>query len=138
MPVQKALQGLFELAKIARKNSYSPYSKYKVGAAIRLKDGKVYSGCNVENSTYGATTCAEQVAILKAVSENGRIEILEVFVVTDSNPLAAPCGICRQVISEFGPRAKIHIANLKGKIVTRKLKDLLPMAFTPGHLDIES
>ena len=136
MPMKKDLLGLFELAKVAREFAYSPYSKYKVGAAIRLKDGRVYSGCNVENSTYGATTCAEQVAILKAVSENRKIQIAEVFVVTDSKLLAAPCGICRQVINEFGPNAKVHIANLKGKIVSRKIKDLLPMAFTSAHLDV--
>lgn len=131
-----AQKRLFEKAARARKNSYSPYSDYAVGAAIRLKGGKIYAGCNVENSTYGATTCAEQVAIFKAISEEGRIEIEEILVITESDPPAAPCGICRQVIAEFGPNARIHAMNPNGSLRSFETSDLLPEAFTPAHLDI--
>jgi cytidine deaminase len=133
--VPARLQDLFEAATRARKNAYAPYSRYRVGAAIRLEDGSVFSGCNVENSTYGATTCAEQIAVFKAVSEKGKIRIAEVMVITESDPPASPCGICRQVLAEFGPKAVIHASNPKGRIKTLKLGSLLPDAFTPEHLD---
>ncbi|MEK6580085.1 MAG: cytidine deaminase, partial [Bdellovibrionota bacterium] len=100
---------LLDTAKAVRKNAYSPYSKVKVGAALRTRDGKIFSGCNVENSSYGATVCAERVAIQKAVSElGGKIEIQELVVVTDATPPWTPCGICRQVIAEFGSNSTIH------------------------------
>lgn len=126
---------LFSAALIARTRSYSPYSQHKVGAAIRLSDGRIFSGCNVENSSYGATVCAERVAIQKAVSEsNGRIQIREVLVVTDSEPGWPPCGMCRQVIAEFGPESKIVCTNLQGSTREFSLEALFPQAFTPDHL----
>ena len=134
--VPKHLRELFEKAARARTHSYSPYSAYAVGAAVRLKNGRIYSGCNVENSTYGATTCAEQIAIYKAVSEEGKIEIADVLVITESDPPASPCGICRQVIAEFGLGAEVHCFNPEGKVRSHKLSDLLPDAFTPAHLDV--
>jgi cytidine deaminase len=124
---------LFDLAARARENSHSPYSKHKVGAALRTSDGKIYTGCNVENSSYGGTICAERTAISKAVSEQGKIQIAEILVVTDSSPPWPPCGICRQVIAEFGEPV-IHSANLKGEVQSESFAALFPRAFTPGHL----
>jgi cytidine deaminase len=129
------LQELFETAKKAREHSYSPYSGKKVGSAIRLNNGRVYGGCNVENSSYGATICAERTAIQKAVSEeSGKIEITDVVVVTDANPPWPPCGLCRQVIAEFGQKASIHAADLTGVKSVVSFKELFPSAFTPEHL----
>ncbi len=133
-----SLKELFQKAQKARKNSYSPYSGYSVGAAVRLESGEVFSGCNVENSSFGATVCAERVAIHSAVAENGKIEISEVMVLTDSPTPWPPCGICRQVIAEFagsGPDAvKIYLVNLQEKMSSHTLKELLPLAFDPSHL----
>ncbi len=131
--VPEKLRPLFELARESRKKSYSPYSGHQVGAAIRMSDGTLYGGCNVENSSYGATVCAERVAIQKAVSE-GRTSIQEILVITDSTPPWPPCGMCRQVIAEFGPRAILHTANLQGKIESFRLEEIFPRAFTPTHL----
>lgn len=132
------LKEMYEAAKAARENSYSPYSQRKVGASIRDADGKIYSGCNIENSSYGGTTCAEQTAILKAVSEKGHLKIREVVVVTDATPPWPPCGICRQVIAEFaenrGADLVVHAANLKGDVNSLKFSELFPDAFTPSHL----
>lgn len=129
------MNDLFQAAKKARENSYSPYSGEKVGAAIRLKNGKIYSGCNVENSSYGATICAERTAIQTAVAAEGpKIEIVEVAVVTDHSPAWPPCGLCRQVIAEFGLNSTIHAADLKAIQSTMSFKELFPSAFTPEHL----
>ncbi|MBV9470449.1 MAG: cytidine deaminase [Abitibacteriaceae bacterium] len=128
------IQQLYQLACAAREKAYCPYSGYQVGAAIRISDGTIYTGCNVENSSYGATNCAERVAIQKAVSEHGKIQIADVMVVTDANPPWPPCGMCRQVIAEFSAQTVIHAANLQGEIITTSFADLLPQAFTPEHL----
>ena len=133
LPVE--IQDLAQAALQARLNSYSPYSKYKVGAAIRTKAGHLFSGCNVENSTYGATVCAERVAVQKAVSELGKVEVVDVVVVTDSSPPGTPCGICRQVISEFGAQATIHTINPQGEYMSFKMSELLPSPFLPSHLE---
>lgn len=124
---------LFKAACDARERSYSPYSGHKVGAAIRMEDGTIYSGCNIENSSYGGTVCAERVAIQKAVSE-GNTRIQEVMVVTASTPPWPPCGICRQVIAEFSSAAKLHTANLSGEHQSFEFAELFPQAFTPSHL----
>ena len=133
-----ALTELYQAAKAVREFSYSPYSKCKVGAAIRLSNGKVYSGCNVENSSFGATNCAERVAIQKAVSENKDIKITDVMVVTDVSPPWPPCGMCRQVIAEFGPGIQIHAANLQGESSSLKFEELFPDAFTREHMKLKS
>jgi cytidine deaminase len=131
----KPLAELFETAKKTREHSYSPYSGAKVGAAIRLKNGKIFGGCNVENSSYGATICAERTAIQSAVASEGpKIEIVEIVVVTDANPPWPPCGLCRQVIAEFGQNSIIHSANLDSIQSTMSFRELYPLAFTPGHL----
>jgi cytidine deaminase len=130
---------LHELAVASRLKSHSPYSGHKVGAAIRLKSGRTFGGCNIENSSYGGTVCAERVAIWKAVSELGPsvepIQIEEIVVVTDANPPWPPCGLCRQVISEFGtPQTRVTGTNLAGGAQSFTFGELLPHAFTPGHL----
>ena len=126
---------LFELACKTRENSYSPYSHHKVGAAILTEDGRMFGGCNIENSSYGATICAERVAIHQALAEDPKTRIKEVMVVTDATPAWPPCGLCRQVLSEFAePHTLVHTANLKKEITSFKFSDLLPQAFTPGHL----
>lgn len=119
-------------AKSASERAYSPYSKAKVGSAIRMSSGKVYDGCNVENSSFGGTVCAERVAILKAISE-GEKQIDKVYVYTkDGWP---PCGLCLQVISEFaGPGLQVILGDEKANEKVLTLKDLLPNAFTPDHL----
>jgi len=133
--IPKTLQPLFEAARTARDRSHSPYSGRKVGAAILTEDGKVYIGCNVENSSYGATVCAERVAIQKGVSEQGAFRIKEILVVTEASPPWPPCGMCRQVIAEFGGGdVPVHAVNLKGELVTRRFSELYPEAFTPAHL----
>lgn len=101
---------LLKLASEARKNSYSPYSKFRVGAALLSKNGKVYTGCNIENATYGATCCAERTAIFKAVSE-GEKEFEAIAVQGDNDGLTFPCGICRQVILEFAPDIQVILAD---------------------------
>jgi cytidine deaminase len=115
----------------AMKNSYSPYSKHQVGAAIRLSNGKVYSGCNVENSSYGGTVCAERVAVWKAVSEEGPgIVIEEVVVSTLASPPWSPCGMCRQVINEFAStKCTVHLVNLSGEIKSFSHAELFPHGF---------
>lgn len=129
---------LFELAKKTRLHSYSPYSNHKVGAAVLMKDGSIFTGCNVENSTFGATVCAERVAVQNAISQ-GSTEISEICVITDATPPWPPCGLCRQILTEFGDSdVKIHLANLSGVKETVKLKDLMPYAFRPEHLGKKS
>ncbi len=124
---------LINLAKKARENAYAPYSKFKVGAALLTKSGKAFTGCNVENSSFGASMCAERVAVFKAVS-TGEREFTEIAVVTDTKDPAMPCGMCRQVLSEFAPNIKIYAANLNGKIKEITLEKLLPYAFTKENL----
>ncbi len=124
---------LIELAKEVRDRAYAPYSNFKVGAALLTKSGKIFTGCNVENSSYGASMCAERVAVFKAVSE-GETEFLQIAVVTDTEEPAMPCGMCRQVLAEFSPHIKIYAANLEGKVVETTLDELLPYAFTKEDL----
>ena len=115
----------------AREKSFSPYSKFKVGAAILTKDGKVYTGTNVENASYGLTVCAERVAIFKAVSEgeNGNF-IRAIAIVLDAPEYGAPCGACRQVINEFAnPDCYVIMATVSGKYKIENLKTLIPYAF---------
>jgi cytidine deaminase len=119
----------------ALKNAYSPYSKFNVGSAVLLTNGKIYSGCNIENASYGGTVCAERVAIWKALSENPGEKIAEIVVVTDMKKAWPPCGFCRQVIAEFADnKTKIHTGNLKEIQKSFSLKEILPEAFDPAYL----
>lgn len=125
---------LIEKAKKARLKAYAPYSKFKVGAALLTKSGKVYTGANVENSTFGLTVCAERIAAFKAVS-SGDKNFVKIAIVADKNPPVTPCGACRQVLSEFVQDLKIVCANLQGKVERYNLKELLPEAFEKGSTD---
>ncbi len=127
--VNSSLQELFHAAGTARENAHAPYSHFQVGAAIRLQNGAIFSGCNVENASYGATICAERGAICAAVAACGPIEIVEFLVISDGAEPWPPCGMCRQVIAEFGPDCVVHCANLAGKIVTRRFEELFPAQF---------
>jgi cytidine deaminase len=112
--------------------SYSPYSKAKVGSAIETEDGTIIGGCNIENSSFGGTVCAERVAIWKAISE-GHKKIKKVYVYTEAG--WPPCGLCRQVMAEFAHAdLEVIISDGQGKETHKSFKDLLPMAFTPEHL----
>jgi len=124
-------EDLIDLANKARKKAYAPYSHYKVGAALLGQSGKVYTGCNVENASYGHTVCAERTAVLKAVSE-GETEFEAIAVVTKNG--GSPCGACRQVLSEFAPKLTIYIADKNGEYRTTTMQKLLPDSFTPAHL----
>ncbi len=118
---------LVKKAREARACSYSPYSRFGVGAAIRAKSGKVYLGCNVENCSYGLTVCAERVAVCNAVSDGATdFEALAIF--TEAEDLTPPCGACRQVLSEFSKDLTIILANPGGKKELR-LSELLPLPF---------
>jgi cytidine deaminase len=117
---------LIELATEARKQAYAPYSNYAVGAALRGKSGRIYTGCNVENAVYSLTICAERNAVFKAVSEGER-EFDALAVVTANG--GSPCGSCRQVLAEFGPHLRVLIA-VPGKLVAvQTIAELLPRAF---------
>ena len=119
---------LIEAAMAVRENAFAPFSSFKVGAAIEMAGGEIIDGCNVESATYGLTVCAERVAIWKAVSQ-GKRKIKHIAVVADTEELTPPCGACRQIIWEFAGDIPVTMANLKGKIETLQMKDLLPRAF---------
>jgi cytidine deaminase len=124
---------LLDAARRARENAVAPFSKFRVGAAVRAKSGKIYSGCNVENASYGLTICAERVAIFKALSEGER-GFDAVAVVTDTEKLTPPCGACRQIIWEFCGDAEVILGNLKGKTETHRMASLLPHPFDASNL----
>src|SRR5689334_24755577 len=126
-------QSLIDLANEARRRAYAPYSNYHVGAALRTKTGRVFTGVNIENAAYPHTMCAERVAIFKAVSE-GEKEFDVIAVATDNG--GSPCGGCRQVLAEFGLDTLVLIANGQGELLKEMtVKELLPEAFTPEHLN---
>ena len=123
---------LMALANEARKKAYAPYSNYQVGAALKTKSGRIYTGVNVESAAYPTTMCAERVAVYKAVSE-GELDFEVIAVVTDNG--GSPCGGCRQVLAEFGLETIVLIADGSGKLVSEMtVGELLPGAFTPKHL----
>lgn len=119
---------LMQAAREAAQFSYAPYSHFQVGAALLAKNGEVYTGCNVENASYGATICAERTAIFKAVSYGAR-EFCCIAVVAANGETAYPCGICLQVMSEFMPDGRILVEE-DGKMVSYFVKELLPKGFT--------
>lgn len=119
---------LIDMALKAMENAYAPYSGFKVGAALLCSDKKVYTGCNIENSSYGASNCAERTAIFKAVSEGER-EFEKIAIVSSSGDFTFPCGICRQVLSEFMYDKTVVLFSEKDGIREFKVKDLLPEAF---------
>jgi cytidine deaminase len=118
---------LLRTARTAAKNAYAPFSELKVGAAVLTAKGRVFSGCNIENSSYGLTICAERVAILKAVSA-GQCEIQALVVYADTPKLTLPCGACLQVTSEFSENPEIVLSNGRST-KTYRLRELLPLGF---------
>ncbi len=125
---------LINKAKNAREHSYSPYSRFKVGAALKTKNGMVFTGCNIENSSYSLSICAEREAIFKAISAGER-DLDTIAIVTDSDKLTTPCGACRQVMWEFSKDMTVIVANLKGKKKEFKIKELLAHPFGKDTLD---
>jgi len=123
---------LIASAKMAQKAAYAPYSKFKVGAALLGKSGRIFTGCNVENVSYGLACCAERNAVFKALSEGER-EFRAIAIVSDSPEPTAPCGACRQVLNEFAPDISVIMPGKKRTIKTT-LKKLLPFAFGPKSL----
>lgn len=128
-------KSLIEEAIRARELAYVPYSNFKVGAAIITEDDKIYSGCNIENASYGATNCAERTAIFKAVSE-GHKKIKAIAVTGSKDNYTYPCGICRQVISEFAENSKVPVIMAKScnEYIVKTVEEILPGAFTSEDL----
>ena len=119
---------LIAAAKKVRENAYAKFSGFEVGAALLTGTGKIITGCNVENSSFGLTMCAERTAVFKAVSE-GEKDFAAIVIVSSANPPARPCGACRQVLFEFNPDLEIVCANIAGVVDKFTLKDLLPEGF---------
>jgi len=119
---------LIEAAKAVRENAYAPFSEFKVGSALLSDDGEIITGSNVESASYGLTVCAERVAVWNAISQ-GKRKITKLAVVADTEDLTPPCGVCRQIIWEFGGDIPVIFSNLNGKTETVQMKDLLPRAF---------
>lgn len=115
--------------------AYAPYSGFPVGAALECSDGTIFTGCNIENASLGATVCAERVAVFKAISEEKK-EFDRIAIVAESDNYCLPCGTCRQVLMEFSPDMEILCAKGDGSYVSYKLKDLLPLAFKFNKKDI--
>lgn len=124
---------LIKEAKIAMKNSYSPYSNFAVGAALLTTDGKIYKGCNIENAAYGATNCAERTALFSAIADGVR-EFEAIAVVSSSGDYTYPCGICRQVIAELMPEGKLIFSNNENEYEVFTINDILPHSFTKKDL----
>jgi cytidine deaminase len=119
---------LIRAAKAAEKLAYAPYSRFRVGAALRTKSGRVFTGGNVENASYGLSVCAERVALFKAISEGER-EFDAMVIYTPTRSFAAPCGACRQVMAEFAPNLKVVLVNRTGATRSYRLSRLLPERF---------
>ena len=124
---------LIEAALSARKNAVADFSNFKVGAAVEADDGSIFTGCNVENATYGLTVCAERVAIWKALSE-GKRNFRRIAVAADTEVLTPPCGACRQIIWEFCGDVPVILVNPRGKTETFQMRDLFPRAFDRSFL----
>ncbi len=124
---------LVEAALRARENAHAPFSRFQVGAALEDDSGRIHTGCNVENATYGLTVCAERVAVFKAISEGAR-KFRRIAVAADTDTLAPPCGACRQILWEFCRDIEIVLVNPRGKSETHRLADLFPRPFDDSFL----
>jgi cytidine deaminase len=124
---------LLEAALAAREHAHAPFSKFRVGAAIEDEAGRIFTGCNIENATYGLTLCAERVAVFKAISEGSR-KFKRIAVAADTDVLTPPCGACRQILWEFCGNADLTLVNLQGKTETLHLKELFPRPFDASFL----
>jgi cytidine deaminase len=124
---------LIEMALEARTKAHAPYSNFQVGAALESTDGRVFTGCNVENATYGLSLCAERVAVFKAISEGAR-KFQRIAVSADTDVLTPPCGACRQILWEFCGDIELTLVNLHGKTETLQLRDLFPRPFDASFI----
>lgn len=126
-------RNLIDMAAEVMQNSYSPYSEFKVGAAIECADGSVFAGCNVENAAFRVGVCAETAALAAAVSAGHR-EFKRIAVISEGSSYCFPCGMCRQMLNEFAPNLEVLCARADGRYVSYPLTSLLPMAFGPEHM----
>jgi cytidine deaminase len=124
---------LLAAALAARQHAHAPYSHFQVGAALEDASGKIHTGCNVENATYGLTVCAERVAVFKAISVGAR-EFRRIAVAADTDVLTPPCGACRQILWEFCGDIEVVLVNPRGKSESLRMKDLFPRAFDASYL----
>lgn len=124
---------LNEAALSARDHAHAPYSHFLVGAALEAEDGRVFTGCNVENATYGLSVCAERVAVFKAISEGAR-KFQRIAVAADTDVLTPPCGACRQILWEFCGDIEVSLVNPRGQTETFRMKDLFPRPFDDSFL----
>src|SRR5687768_9997562 len=127
------MDALLQAALDARANAFAPFSNFRVGAAVEDESGRIHTGCNVENATYGLTMCAERVAIFKAVSEGVR-KFRRVAVAADTETLTPPCGACRQILWEFGGDIEVLLINPQGKTESFRMKELFPRGFDASYL----
>ncbi len=128
-----SLEALIPTALAARERAYAPYSKFRVGAALLAANGTVYTGCNVENASYGLCICAERSAVIRAVQE-GQRRFAGLVVATQSKQPSPPCGMCRQTLAEFAADLPILLVNAKGARMMTSLKEIFPHSFTPDFL----
>jgi cytidine deaminase len=133
MTIGNSLDFLVEAAISARERAHAPFSRFRVGAAVEDESGRVFTGCNIENATYGLTICAERVAVFKAISEGSAI-IKRVIVVADTETLAPPCGACRQILWEFCMEAELVLANLRNRRERLQIADIYPRPFDASYL----
>ena len=122
------MSALLDAARAARLHALAPFSNFKVGAALETEDGRIVTGCNVENATYGLTICAERVAMFKAISEGHR-RFVRIAVVADTEAPTPPCGACRQILWELGGDLEVILGNLREEKGRYRMKDLLPLPF---------
>jgi len=132
-PTRTMLAAMAALAREARDRARAPYSRFRVGAALKTRTGEIVTGCNVENASYGLTMCAERVAVFKAVSE-GLDDFDVITVVADSKRLTPPCGPCRQILWEYCGDVLVHMVDLQGRSRTMRLSKLLPLPFDQSSL----
>jgi cytidine deaminase len=126
------MEELIKAAAAARDKAYAPYSRFKVGAAVLGESGRIYTGCNIENASYGLTNCAERTAIFKAVAEGER-KLTTLAVIADTHRPTAPCGACLQVMVEFGI-SKVILGSINGQMKTISMDELLPYSFNKNDL----
>jgi len=124
---------LFQKALQAREKAFAPYSGFQVGAALLTESGRIYTGCNVENASFGLTICAERLAIFKAISD-GEKRFSEIWIIADTQNLTPPCGACRQIIWEFCGDIRVVLANLQGHKKEHRMSELLPSPFHGGFI----
>lgn len=125
---------LMQAALDVRLKAFAPFSKFRVGAALEAADGQVFTGCNVENATYGLTVCAERVAVFKAISEGVHSGFTRIAIAADTDKLTPPCGACRQILWEFCRDIEIILVNPRGKSESMKLSELFPRPFDASFI----